>query len=70
MCCIHHGELESELEHQAGTLTSLPDLPPCDAQSTARYIQAVLDGALPTPQPIAVQVAQIVRLAEIAGMPE
>ncbi|RFO98263.1 DNA-binding protein YbiB [Rhodoferax lacus] len=70
MRCIQHGQLESELEHQGGTLTSLPDLPPCDAQSTARYIQAVLDGTLPTPQPIAMQVEQIVRLAKIAGMPE
>jgi len=70
MRCIQLGKLESELEHQAGTLTNLPDLPPCDAQSTARYIRAVLDGTLPTPQPIAMQVEQVVRLAKIAGMPE
>lgn len=73
MCSILYGKVEAALEHQTGTLTSLPDLPPCDAPSTARYIQAVLDGALPIPPPIAMQVEQIVRLArlaEVAGMPK
>ncbi len=73
MRCILQGQLDTELEHQAGALTSLPDLPPCDAPSTAGYIQAVLDGAAPVPLPIALQVAQIVRLAglaEVARVPE
>jgi anthranilate phosphoribosyltransferase len=72
MRCILRGKLESELEHQTGALGSLPELPTCDALSTARYIQAVLDGSAPLPLPIALQVAQIVRLArlaEVAGVP-
>ena len=63
MRSILRGRLDAALEHQSGTLTSLPELPPCDAVSTARYIQSVLDGASPVPQPIAMQVGQIVRLA-------
>jgi anthranilate phosphoribosyltransferase len=63
MQCIAHGQVQAELEQQPGSLTNLPDLPPCDAQSTARYIQAVLDGALPVPQPIALQVEQVVKLS-------
>jgi anthranilate phosphoribosyltransferase len=50
-------------EHQAGTLASLPELPPTtDAASTAIYIQKVLSGAQPVPAPIAQQVAHILRL--------
>jgi anthranilate phosphoribosyltransferase len=63
MHSILRGQLGAELEHQGGALTSLPELPPCDASSTARYIQAVLEGALPVPQPIAQQVLHIVQLA-------
>jgi anthranilate phosphoribosyltransferase len=72
MRCIVRGQLGDELEHQAGALTSLPVLPPCDALSTARYIHAVLHGTAPLPHPIALQVEQIVRLAslaEITGVP-
>jgi anthranilate phosphoribosyltransferase len=63
MSCIRAGVVEAELEHQSGALTSLPELPPHDAQSTARYIEAVLSGNAPLPHPIALQVAQIVKLA-------
>jgi anthranilate phosphoribosyltransferase len=63
MQCIAGGQLEEEVPQQAGTLSSLPELPPCDAASTAGYIRAVLDGSVPVPLPIALQVAQIVRLA-------
>jgi anthranilate phosphoribosyltransferase len=63
MQCIAQGQLEAEVAQQTGALTSLPELPPCDAQSTARYIRAVLEGALPVPLPIALQVEQIVKLA-------
>lgn len=63
MRSILRGQMDLELEHQAGSLTSLPDLPPCDAHSTAIYIQAVIEGKEPIPDPIAQQVAQIVRLA-------
>jgi anthranilate phosphoribosyltransferase len=67
MRCILRGQVEAELAQQAGSLTSLPELPACDALSTARYIQAVLDDSLPVPLPIALQVAQIVRLAAQCG---
>jgi anthranilate phosphoribosyltransferase len=71
MRCIVRGQVDMEVEHQSGPLTSLPDLPPCDASSTARYIESVLAGTAPVPHPIALQVAQIVRLAglaEVAGV--
>ncbi|WP_291010479.1 DNA-binding protein YbiB [Hydrogenophaga sp.] len=47
---------------QEGPLTAMPDLPKStDAASTAAYIRAVLDGALPVPPPIALQVEHILR---------
>lgn len=67
MQCIAHGQVEEVLPQQAGSLTSLPELPPCDAASTAAFIRAVLEGTLPVPQPIALQVEQIVRLATLSG---
>jgi anthranilate phosphoribosyltransferase len=69
MRCFVQGQPESELEHQAGALTSVPDLPACDALSTADYIRSVLDGTSPLPQPIALQVKQIVKLAGLAEIP-
>ena len=63
MSGIVRGRLVQALEAQSGVLTSVPDLPPCDALSTASYIRAVLNGTLPVPTPIAQQVAQIVSLA-------
>ena len=47
---------------QGGSLQQLPDLPGTDAEATARYTQAVLDGQLPVPAPLAVQVEHIARL--------
>ena len=45
------------VEAQTGSLLKLPELPTqIDADSTARYIQHVLDGQLPVPAPIARQV--------------
>jgi anthranilate phosphoribosyltransferase len=47
---------------QDGPLTALPDLPRVtDAAVTAAYIRDVLDGALPVPPPIALQVEHILR---------
>ncbi len=64
MTRLLRGQSMPAVEHQAGTLTKLPDLPQsCDAQTTAAYIQAVLNGDSPIPQPIAQQVAQILELA-------
>ena len=52
--------------HQSGPLTSLPDLPTAiDAASTADYIRRVLSGAQAVPQPIALQVAHILRMVSI-----
>lgn len=54
------------VEHQSGSLSNLPDLPPAiDAQSTATYIRGVLDGVLPVPDPVRQQVECIVRLASM-----
>ena len=49
---------------QRGTLSVLPDLPAgIDADSTAAYTRAVLEGRQPVPAPIAAQVEHILRLA-------
>jgi anthranilate phosphoribosyltransferase len=49
--------------YQAGSLTTLPELPTAiDATSTAAYIQSVLNGESPVPAPIAEQVAHILQL--------
>lgn len=50
-------------EAQSGPLASIPGLPTPDAQSTATWIQAVLEGKEPVPAPIALQVAHIVQLS-------
>jgi len=58
-----HGKPVLLQEQQSGPLTSLPNLPQAiDAASTAAYIRAVLAGTQPVPQPIAQQVAHILRL--------
>jgi anthranilate phosphoribosyltransferase len=62
MHCMVRGQASEVVQHQTGVLSSLPDLPPCDAQSTARYIQAVLSGNLAAPHPIAMQVEQIIQM--------
>ena len=52
-------------EHQAGSLTALPDLPTAiDPATTAAYTREVLVGTRPVPAPIAQQVAHIVQLAQ------
>ena len=58
-----NGQMSRVQEAQIGTLASVPGLPAPDAQSTATWIAAVLDGKEPVPMPIAQQVAHIVRLA-------
>ena len=53
---------------QKGTLTSLPDLPrEIDAQTTAAYIQDVLDGRKPVPASLALQVEHILHLAQASS---
>jgi anthranilate phosphoribosyltransferase len=46
---------------QDGPLAKLPSLPEVDAASTAAYIRAVLNGSLPIPTPIALQVEHILQ---------
>ena len=51
------GQRKLTLEAQSGSLKQLPELPTqIDAQTTAHYIQAVLNDQLPVPAPIAQQV--------------
>ena len=58
------GQPTDLLAYQAGSLTTLPELPlEIDAGTTATYIRQVMDGAQPVPAPIAHQVAHLVRLA-------
>jgi anthranilate phosphoribosyltransferase len=50
------------VETQAGSLFKLPELPTdIDADSTARYTQAVLHGELPVPAPLAAQVQAVLK---------
>ena len=64
-----NGELRRVQEQQDGALGQVPSLPAVDAQSTADWTQAVLDGHEPVPTPIALQVAHIVRLSKQMNMP-
>jgi len=67
MRSLVHGRLLAEYAAQPGTLADVPDLPSdCAADSTARYIEAVLADRLPTPTPITLQVQRIVELHRAA----
>lgn len=46
---------------QEGPLVQIPDLPAPEALATAHYIQRVLQGELPVPGPIALQVQHIIQ---------
>ena len=59
-----NGEMRRVQEQQAGSLDQLPGLPAPDAQSTAKWTQAVMDGREPVPEPIAQQMTHIVHLSE------
>ncbi|MDD5030035.1 MAG: DNA-binding protein YbiB [Rhodoferax sp.] len=63
MDALHHGNVTRVQEAQPGPLAQLPDLPAPDAASTAQWVARVMDGAIPVPEPIAQQVAHIVRLS-------
>ncbi|NJS36110.1 MAG: DNA-binding protein YbiB [Brachymonas sp.] len=61
-----HGQPIALCDAQEGSLASLPDWPKtCDAAATAAYTQAVLQGQLPTPEPIAQQVEHILHLMRL-----
>jgi anthranilate phosphoribosyltransferase len=65
MTAYLRGEASVVQEQQAGALAAVPDLPKAiDADTTARYIEEVLAGAKPVPQPIARQVAHLAALAQ------
>ncbi len=56
---------------QEGSLAALPDLPrDISADATASYIRDVLDGRLPVPAPIALQVAHILQEVSRPATPE
>ena len=59
------GQRQTLQPAQGGSLNQLPDLPAPDAEATARYTQAVLDGALPVPAPIAAQVEHILHAHQL-----
>ena len=62
MAVFRDGATHTVQPAQEGPLASLPELPTTvDTDSTARYIRAVLDGELPVPTPIALQVEHILR---------
>jgi anthranilate phosphoribosyltransferase len=63
MDAFSNGQLSRVQEAQSGSLASVPGLPTPDVPSTTTWIRAVLDGQEPVPEPIALQVAHIVRLA-------
>ena len=57
------GQRQALQDAQAGPLAGLPELPrDIDPVSTAAYIRSVLAGTSPLPDPIATQVAHIVRV--------
>ncbi len=57
-----HGTRTRLVEAQTGSLIQLPELPTdIDAASTARYAQAVLQGELPVPAPLAKQVQAVLQ---------
>jgi anthranilate phosphoribosyltransferase len=56
------GQAHTLVEAQTGSLTTLPELPASiDAFSTASYIHSVLQGDVPIPAPIALQVNAIIQ---------
>ncbi|WP_296228387.1 DNA-binding protein YbiB [Ralstonia sp. UBA689] len=61
---LHDGTHETVIEAVEGSSDTPPELPAgMDAAATARWIEAVLDGKQPVPEPIAKQVRAIVRCA-------
>ncbi len=59
-----HGQRHCVQQAQSGSLATLPDLPAIDAASTAAYLDDVIAGRLPVPQPITLQVEHILRAVQ------
>ena len=66
MTAVRDGQAADVQAAQAGTVTSIPELPACEAASTAQWTARVLAGAEPVPAPIAAQLAQVLDLAATA----
>jgi anthranilate phosphoribosyltransferase len=58
---FHKGLTQTVQAAQSGALQSLPELPAASAESTARYIQDVLQLQREVPTPIALQVQHILQ---------
>lgn len=56
---FHNGNTQTVQAAQAGALQSIPDLPAANAESTAEYIQEILNQQRAVPAPIALQVQHI-----------
>jgi len=55
------GAMRRVQEQREGSLVQLPDMPAIDAVATAAYVQQMLRGERPVPEPIALQVQHILR---------
>lgn len=53
------GQIRRVQDHKEGSLVQLPELPSIDAAATALYTEHVLQGLLPVPEAIALQVQHI-----------
>ena len=53
------GQIRRVQDHKEGSLVQLPELPSTDAAATALYTENVLQGLLPVPEAIALQVQHI-----------
>jgi len=53
------GQIRRVQDHKEGSLVQLPELPSTDAAATALYTEHVLQGLLPVPEAIALQVQHI-----------
>lgn len=69
MTALHQGHARQVEDVQAGALAALPSLPAPDAPTTALWIQAVLAGQQPVPEPITRQVRHIVQLCHTLRTP-
>lgn len=58
---FHNGKTQTVQAAQTGALQSIPDLPAASAESTAQYIQEILNQQRAVPAPIALQVQHILQ---------
>ena len=66
MVLVSNGQARCVQEAQQGALTTLPRVPTLiDAATTADFSRAVMEGRLPAPSPIVLQVEHIVRACKM-----